>query len=170
MRGGLVARIRLAILVLALGSALGLQCDGGEEQTWVALVPDTNRVGTYSLFTVDVLVTSLTPIQAFDLSLQWDPEMLFPTDVAPHPEFDDDGAFFISPRFDFVAGKLDRVVDLRHGGEGTEGRFKIATIQFLSLDNAGSTPIGLTSGGLAAPDGSQPSVTNIMPVTITIEP
>ncbi len=88
------------------------------------LLPDASQVGTYSLVTVEVLVSSPVPIQAFDLALQWDPEMILAYDAAPHPEFDDDGAFFTSPRLDFSAGTLDRVVDLRHGGEGAAGRLQ----------------------------------------------
>lgn len=167
---GLVARLRLALLALALGSGLGLRCGGGEGQTWVALIPDASTIGTFAPFRLDVVVNSPAPIYAFELGLQWDPERVYPVNVAPHPDFDDDGAFFTSPQFDLMAGTLDRVVDLRHGGAGANGSFKIATLQFLSLGSPGSTSIRLTSGGLAKADGSEPLVVNVVPVTITIEP
>jgi len=170
MRAGRATTTRLAFLALALRGLLGADCGGGESKTWVALVPDVNTVGTFSLFTVDVAVTSPKPVQAFELGLQWDPEMVLPVDVAPHPDFDDDGAFFTSPHFDLMAGTLDRVVDLRHGGPGAEGNFRIATLQFLALGHPGSTIIGPTGGGLARADGSEPSAVNVVPVTITIEP
>jgi len=170
MRGGRATTFRLVVLALALRGLLGANCGGGESRTWVALVPDASSVEAYSLFTVEILVTSPTPIQAFELGLQWDPEMLEPVNVAPHPDFDDDGAFFTSPQYDLTAGTLDRLVDLRHGGEGAEGSFNIATVEFLSLGAPGATSIGLTSGGLADGNGNEPSLTSVVPVTITIEP
>jgi hypothetical protein len=170
MRGRPATAIRLAILALALGGLLGAECGGGEEQTWVALVPEASSVATYTLFTVDLQVTSPTPVQAFEMELQWDPQRLFPTNVLPHPDFDDDGAFFIHPRYDLMAGKLDRVVDLRHGAPGAEGSFRVATVEFLSLGVAGPTTIGVVSGGVASAGGTEPATTAAVPLTITIEP
>jgi hypothetical protein len=40
----------------------------------------------------------------------------------------------------------------------------------MSRGSAGSTSIELTSGGLADGNGAEPSVTKVVPVTITIEP
>jgi len=116
MTGGPAVRIRLAILVLALGSLLGAPCNGTRQRTWVTLVPNASTVGTFSPLVLDILVSSPTPIQAFELGLRWDPEMFSAFAVFPHPEFDDDGAFFTSPSWNHSAGRLDRVVDLRHGG------------------------------------------------------
>jgi hypothetical protein len=171
MRGGRIASgIRLAVLALFLGSTLGVQCGGGEAQTWVALIPRASTVGTFAPLEVDVVVSTPTPVQAFELGLQWDPQMLQAVNAAPHPGFDDDGALFVSPRFDLVAGTLERVADLRHGGPGAEGRFTIATLEFLSLGVAGSTTIELATGRLADADGGEPATLNLVPVTITIEP
>jgi hypothetical protein len=170
MRSARVTAVRLAILALALGGLLGAECGGGEQQTWVALVADANSVEVFSPLTVDVQISSPEPIQAFELGLKWDPAMLSGFAVFPHPEFDDDGGFFTSPSWDFPAGRLDRVVDLRHGGEGAEGNFKVATLWLMSRGSAGSTSIELTSGGLADGNGAEPSVTKVVPVTITIEP
>jgi hypothetical protein len=170
MRRHRTKAIRFIILAFALRGLLGAECGGDEAPTWVALVPEVGSVATYSVFTVDVQVTSATPVQAFEMGIQWDPQMLLPRSVLPHPDFDDDGSFFIDPRFDLMGGKLDRVVDLRHGGSGAEGSFKIATVEFLSLGVAGPTTIGVTSGGMAGPDGVAPCVTHVVPVTIEIEP
>jgi hypothetical protein len=162
------ARIRLALFVLVLGALLGAECDPGDEAR-VVLIPDASELGQFSSMTVDVYVSSPAPIQAFDLALQWDPEMILAYSAAPHPEFDDDGALFTNPRFDFTAGTLDRVVDLRHGGVGAQGGFKIARIQFFSLGNAGPTTIQVTGNGLAQGDGNEYPV-SLTPLTITIEP
>jgi hypothetical protein len=171
MRGGRAASgIRLAVLVLALGSTLGLQCGGGEQQTWVRLLPDASTVKTFSPLVVEVLVSSPTPIQAFDLGLRWDPAMLSAIHVLPHPDFDDDGAFFANPDWDPAAGRLERVVDLRHGGEGAGGSFRVATVWFMSGDGAGSTSIEPTSRGLSDAYGAEPAPVNLLPITITIEP
>ena len=169
MRGGPASWIRLACLALALGGLLGAPCNPGEKKTRVTVVPSASSVGTFSPLTVDILVDSPTPIQAFELGLRWDPKMLSAFFVFPHPEFDDDGAFFTSPYWNHQAGRLDRVVDLRHGGAGAEGSFKVATLWFMSRGSAGSTSIAPTSGELADGDGNEPQV-SIAPVTITIEP
>ena len=168
MREGFALRIRIALLVLALG-LLGAECGEVEGQTWMALIPAASSMETFSALMVDVVVSSPTPIQAFELSFQWDPEMISAFSVFPHPEFSDDGKFFTNPSWNLQAGRLDRVVDLRHGGEGAEGSFKIATLWFMSRGSAGSTSIAPTSGGLADGDGNEPRV-SIAPVTITIEP
>jgi hypothetical protein len=168
MRGP-AARIRLALLALLLSGVLGAQCGEGGEEAWIVLLPDATQVGTWSLVTVDVWVTSPLPIQAFELALQWDPEMIWGFRADPHPDFDDDGALFTSPRFDVAEGTLDRVVDLRHGGEGKQGSFRIATVYFLTKDSPGSTGIQATGVGLAMSGGSEPPV-NTGPLTITIEP
>jgi len=170
VRGAGHARVRLAVLVLTLAGLLGPQCGGGQQPTWVALVPSASTVKTFSPLEVDVLVSSPTPIQAFDLGLQWDPAMLSAIHVLPHPEFDDDGAFFANPDWDPAAGRLERVVDLQHGGEGAVGSFKVATVWFMSGDSAGSTTIHPTSRGLGDGDGVQPPLLSLAPVTITIEP
>lgn len=168
MRGALVARTRLALLLLALGSTLGTQCGGGDGQTFVALIPEASSVGSYSLFTVEVRVSSPTPVQAYELGLQWDPAMLFLVETSPHPEFDDDGAFFTTPSLNMPAGTIEQVVDLQHGGEDTEGTFNVATVQFLSLNSPGATQIGLINGGLADGGGNDIPVT-VAPITIVIE-
>jgi len=171
MRGVPAARIRLAFIALVLASQLGGICDGGggQPKTWVTLLPDASTVGTYSPLLVEIHVSSPTPIQAFELGLRWDPAMLSAFAVFPHPEFDDDGAFFTSPDWNCQAGRLDRVVDLRHGGAGVQGDFKVATLWFMTRDNTGNTTITPTSGGLADGSGNEP-VVKTAAVTITIEP
>jgi hypothetical protein len=168
VRGALAARIRLALLLLALGTTLGPQCGGGDGQTFVALIPEASSVGSYSLFNVEVRVSSPTPVQAYELGLKWDPAMLFLVEASPHPEFDDDGAFFTIPSLNMSAGTIEQVVDLQRGGEGAEGTFNVATAQFLSLNSPGPTEIGLISGGLADGSGNEIPVT-VAPITIVIE-
>jgi hypothetical protein len=168
MRGPAV-RLRLAILVLALGSLLGAPCDKGESKTWVGLQPDASSVATFSPLVVDILVSSPTPIQAVDLGLRWDPEMLNALTVLPHPDFDDDGVLFTEPTWNHLVGRLDRVVDLRHGGEGAEGGFAVATLWFMTRGVPGSTSIEPTVRGMADGDGDQPTI-ETAPLTITIEP
>ena len=155
--------------VFSLGSLLGAPCNKGENKTWVALHTDASSVGVFSPLVVDIVVTSPTPIQAFDLGLRWDPQMLKGFAVFPHPDFDDDGALFTSPTWNQLAGRLDRVVDLRHGGEGTEGGFAVATLWFMTRDVPGSTSIEPTVCGMADRDGDQPTI-RTAPLTITIEP
>ena len=143
MRGGPAVKVRLAVLLLALGCLLGAPCHGGEQKTWVALMADAETVGTFSPLVVHILVSSPTPIQAFELGLRWDPSMIYAMNVAPHPEFDDDGVLFTNPLWDLVAGRLDRIVDLRHGGEGAQGTFRVATVQFLALFTKSRTSLSL---------------------------
>ncbi len=165
MRRDPLATIRLGVLALAVGGLLGPQCNLGG--TGIAPWTQVSSIGTYSPFTVEINVLSQTPIQAFELGLRWDPEMLSGVEAFPHPGFDDDEAFFSSPRFE--AGKLDGVVDLRHGGEGAVGLFGLAIVHFVSRGNVGSTSIELTGVGLAEGNGSKPQLI-VSPLTITIEP
>jgi hypothetical protein len=158
------------MLALTLAGLLGARCDGDQQRTWVALLPSASSVKTFSPLVVDVLVSSPTQVQAFDLGLRWDPAMFSAIHVLPHPEFDDDGAFFANPNWDSAAGRLERVVDLRHGGEGAQGSFKVATVWLMSLGTAGSTSIQPTSRGLADRNGVEPPLLSLAPVTITIEP
>jgi hypothetical protein len=171
MTGVLAARTRLALLILALGLLLGAPCDGGggQQKTRVKLVPSATTVGTYSALVVEIQVSSPTPIQAFELGLHWDPQMLNAVAVFPHSEFSDDGAFFINPHWNHPAGRLERVVDLKHGGTGATGTFKVATLWFTSRGSTGSTSLQPTSGGLADGSGNEPQVT-VTPLTITIAP
>jgi hypothetical protein len=118
---------------------------------------------------VEILVNAGVPVQAFEVALRWDPEMLQATSVAPHPDFDDDGALFTTPRIDLAAGTVDRIADLRHGEPGAEGIFKIATVYFTTLSETGSTSIELTEAGLARSDGSEPPL-NFLSLPITILP
>jgi hypothetical protein len=170
MRRRSTAAIRLVILAFALRGLLGAECGEVQGPTWVVLVPDVSTVGTLTPFTVEVVVTSPTPIQAYEVGLQWDPDMVYPMDVVPHADFDDDGALFLTPRFDPMAGTLDRIVDLRHGGAGAEGTFHILSVDFISLYETGSTLIAVVDGGMASPDGIAAEVTGVAPLTITIEP
>jgi hypothetical protein len=169
MRGVPAAATRLAFLALALGFLLGAPCDGGEQKTWVRLLPDATTVQTFSPLVVEIQVSSPTPIQAFELGLRWDPAMLNAFAVLPHSEFDDDGGLFTSPEWNHRTGRLDRVVDLRHGGAGAQGDFKVATLWFMSRGSTGSTSITPTSGGLADGSGNEPQVKTAA-LTITIEP
>jgi hypothetical protein len=169
MRRVPAAGIRLAFLVFALGFLLGAPCDGGQQKTWVTLLPDASTVGTFSPLVVEIQVSSPTPIQAFEVGLQWDPAMLSAVAVFPHSEFDDDGGFFTSPEWNHQMGRLARVVDLRHGGAGAQGDFKVATLWFMSRGSTGNTSITPTSGGLADGSGNEPEVKTAA-VTITIEP
>jgi hypothetical protein len=163
------ARIRLVLLALLLSGALGAPCGGGAGgKVWVVLLPDANQVEPWSLVTVEVWVTSPVPVQAFDLALQWDPEMIQAFMADPHPDFDDDGVLFTSPQFDLTAGTLERVVDLRHGGEGVQGSFRIATLYFYTMANPGTATIQVTGSGVASGDGNEPPAT-ALPLTITIE-
>ena len=111
MRRAPTAALRLVVLVLALSSTLGYKCGGagsGGNPVPVALVSETSTVGVQSPLTVEIAVNADLPIQAFEVALRWDPEMLRATLVAPHSEFDDDGALFTSPHIDLAAGSRER--------------------------------------------------------------
>jgi hypothetical protein len=115
----------------------------------LVIVPVTE---SYYVGTADVEVQVDQAFQAFDFELGWDSSALVPTQLAPHPEFDDDGAFSLPVSFALAEGKTSAVVDVRHGPPAPTGTTRVASVTFMA-------PQGLpgslwVTGSVAAPDGS----------------
>ncbi len=107
---------------------------------------------------VEVVVRATEPFQAFDLALQWNPEVIKLLDEGslalprPHPDFDDDGSLFASAALDQAAGTATGIIDLRHGGAGVSGEVGVLHVWFYAA-NGGEAVISV-NGVVAAPDGS----------------
>ena len=111
----------------------------------------------------DVLVDTGEEVQAYDLTISWDPTALDLTNLSPHPEFDDDSQFALPVTTLAGPGSTTPVVDLRHGPSAT-GTTRVASIVFIA-------PEGLpgwisVSGTVAGPDGSLIDMTPSDPVNV----
>jgi hypothetical protein len=154
MRRVATERARLLVLLLCATSLLASKCGG--PSTSVVLATETTTIGTGETFTVEIAVSTSTNVQAYDLSVSWDPAYVQPTSLSPHAEFDDDGLFFVPAVWG--TGSIEGIVDLRHGGSGKTGTFRIATLEFVSLSQPGSTAIEVAGDGVARPNGAAPQV------------
>lgn len=159
-------------LVAALTFTAGPRCSGGSDGIVFAtarLVTASSTVAPLTPFTVDVLVQSETPVYAFDVAVDWDASRLFAYDASEHPDFDDDGSLLLTPVLDGVKGRFTRIVDLRHGGGGATGSFRVATLSFVAGGVPGPTTISIQSLGLGFGDGSEPQVV-ALPLDVTVGP
>lgn len=146
--------LQRALLIALAFAMLAPNCGGGGGGPTHRIrldAPDT--VTWWTQFTVDVVVTS-PGVQAWELEVEWQQGIVAAIDVQPHPEFDDDGALFLTPVYDHPNGRLSQVVDLRHGAAAS-GTFRVATIRFLALGQTGFTSIDVSAGGLAGPGGEE---------------
>ena len=98
---------------------------------------------------VDVMVTTGVPLQAFDLMLEWNTDVLEQVATAPGT-FDDDGQFFGSVDVDPVLGRA-HFADLRHGSTGTTGQVTVASVWLLA-PNGGTANVWV-DGTLASNAG-----------------
>ena len=121
-------RILVAGLAVAVSLQLGSSCSssgGGfnDPQNPLAGVHvDPVQVFYFSggyFLQVEVVVVTGVPLQAIDLTLEWNTNVLEQVSTAPGA-FDDDGQFFGSVDVDPVLGRA-HFADLRHGSTGTTG-------------------------------------------------
>ena len=115
-------RILVAALVVAVSLQLGANCSssgGGfndPQDPLAGVHVDPVQVFYFSggyFLQVDVLVSTGVPLQAVDLTLEWNTDVLEQVSTAPGT-FDDDGQFFGSVDVDPVSGRA-RFADLRTG-------------------------------------------------------
>jgi hypothetical protein len=156
MRSHRTPRLLVAALVVLLSLQLGSSCSGGgfnDPQAPLAGVHvDPVQVFYFSggyFLQVDVLVSTGVPLQAFDLTLEWNTDVLEQVSIAPGA-FDDDGQFFGSVDVDPVSGRA-RFADLRHGGTGTTGEMRVASVWLLAA--SGGTANVSVDGTLASDSG-----------------
>ena len=142
-----------AFVALLVSALLGLACPDSGGVT-VRLVPSATSVPAGAFFTVDVVVdTGFQPVQAFELSVLFDPALIVATGtVDPDPGFDDDGSLLVAPVLNLAAGTLGPIVDLRHGPSAA-GAFVAATLHFQAVAGTGTGWVFIADGGLASPSG-----------------
>ena len=145
MRRLVTGRTRLLALVLCTATLLASKCVGPSSS--VVLLTESSTIGTGQVFTIEIAVSTTAAVQAYDLSVSWDPAYVQPTSVTPHADFDDDGLFFVPAAWG--ASSIEGIVDLRHGGTGRSGDFRVATIEFVSLSLPGNTTVQVSGGGVA---------------------
>ncbi|MBW2394846.1 MAG: hypothetical protein JRG95_11290 [Deltaproteobacteria bacterium] len=162
------------ILLLLLATLLlpGATCESGSVSPGTAVAwfsPPALSVPPLTAFELELWVTTSDKAQAYEFSLQYDSSQIFLYDVVPHPDFDDDGQFFVEPQIDFAAGTVSGVVDLCHGNSaGPTGSFQIATLYGWSYADGVST-VALSAGGVATEDGTDLTVT-ISDSVVTVTP
>ena len=152
------ARILVAMLAVAVSLQLGANCSGSgggfnDPQNPLADVHvDPIQVFYFSggyFLQVEVVVSTGVPIQAIDLTLEWNTDVLEPASIAPG-SFDDDGQFFGSVDVDPVLGRA-RFADLRHGDTATTGMVTVASMWLLAR-NGGTANVSV-DGTLASDAG-----------------
>lgn len=154
-RGWRVAALAGVSLLL-----LSSECaDPNAPKATLRFEPQSITVPANTFFTLTVVVESDDePVRAWELQAATDPAVAGPIGAQPHPEFDDDGAFFLAPDADPAAGTLVRAVDVRHGGAGALGEFRIATLLLVSGD-AGMASLSLAGSTLVGDTGQTFAVT-----------
>ncbi|MCP5059187.1 MAG: hypothetical protein GY937_20980 [bacterium] len=156
-------------LLLATILLSGVTCGNENESEGKAVVwfsPPGLSVAPLEMFELEVWVSTSETAQAYEFSLQYDPSHVLIYGIEPHSDFDDDGQFFIDPQIDLPAGTLSGVVDLRRGSAaGVTGTFRIATLSGWSYTD-GETTIMLSSGGIAAEDGTELTISSYNSVVI----
>jgi len=156
-----VKRLRFALLAVASSLLLGGVCmDNADPVATVYFqFPDDAILELNEIVQVQVMVQTLGPeLQAIALSVKGDPSTSVLFQTAPNPAFDDDGQLFVPPQFDFVAGEVNGIVDLRHGLGNLSGTFAIATL-WLRAINDGQSTLRFTGIRLADEKGQDFAIT-----------
>jgi hypothetical protein len=145
---------RLALLLALLPALAAPQCSSKSLDATIAIEPSQLTVPANSWFDVEVVVETHggAAVQAWELAVRGAFPVVLPISATPHPEFDDDGALFVTTRLDLEGATLSRIVDLRHGPAAT-GRFHAVTLH-LFAGAPGQTTLRVSGEGLAGPDGS----------------
>ncbi len=160
MRAHRTPRMLVAALVVLLSLQRGSSCSstgGGfndPQDPLAGVRVDPVQVFYFSggyFLQVEVVVATGVPLQAIDLTVEWNTEVLDPVSTAPG-SFDDDGQFFGSVDVDPVLGRA-HFADLRHGSTGTTGGVTVASVWLLA-PNGGTANV--TVDGTLASDAGIP--------------
>lgn len=153
----------LCVLLLA-----GPACVPEDPRIQVWFDPPTMTIAS-GCFSVDVMVSTNQPLQAFELDLTVDkPNILALWSVSPHEDFDDDGGFLFPPAVAYEDGTATDLVDLRHGVSDKSGQFAIATAQLCTWPGTGTVKLKVSGGGFANSLGDEFDET-LFPAVITVE-
>ena len=167
LRGRARAPFFAALMFLQLGAFCGVTPPEEEEEpeTGVELgfLDSAVRPPPGGFESSVFLIDSSDPVQAFDVTFQYDPAIAT-IDFALTPDFDDDGAFF---RVEHQPGSA-RVVDLRHGDAALDGSIA-AFVVLVEGEAEGNTDLEV-SGEIARADGSLIPVTSTVPLKIRVRP
>jgi hypothetical protein len=156
MRTGRKPRPLLTVLAALVSLQLGARCGGGSgdpASPSAGLRLDPAEVVYWDagyFLRVDVIASTSAPLQAVDLTLVWNAEVLEPVWTGPGADFDDDGHFFGEAQVDPVLGRT-HFVDLRHGASGTTGEVVVAQTWLWARD--GGTANVSIEGSMASDAG-----------------
>ncbi len=158
MRSHRTPRMLVGALVVLLSLQLGSSCSGSgggfkdPNNPRAGVHVDPVQVFYFSggyFLQVEVVVVTGVPLQAIDLTLEWNTNVLEQVSTAPGA-FDDDGQFFGSVDVDPVLGRA-HFADLRHGSTGTTGEVTVASVWLLA-PNGGTANVSV-DGTLASDAG-----------------
>jgi len=110
--------------------------------------------GTEFTATIFVVVIEEPLIHAYDVSLDVDPAVVEIVAIDPHPEYDDDGAFFLAPIIDAAKGTATGMADLRHGPPGGPLLARLATLTLRAVA-PGVAYLDASANGLASASGEE---------------
>lgn len=160
------------LLLVALASVGAGHCNGGGSSgAALAFRPGTLSLATGETATVDVLVAlpSGASLQALELDLAAELPVVAIDAVAPHPDFDDDGAWLVAPTLRFLQGTADDAVDLRHGPSPASGQLGVARVTVRAIQ-PGEGRVRIAGGRLADPQGQALPVGARVALQVTVTP
>ncbi|MGH0035050.1 MAG: hypothetical protein ACQGVK_08470 [Myxococcota bacterium] len=162
-------RLRGLVFAVLAGVVAGSACNKEPHEARLYFDPSDSTVSIGTWVEVDVVVdVSEGSLQAFELAFQATPSTSLWIAEARTSDFDDDGQLFVSPVSDFLAGTLERVVDLRHGATPVTGTVRLAHLRIVPLQ-AGTATVTISSAGLAGAKG-QTFELNLEPLSIEVLP
>lgn len=138
---------RLLYIVLALGLMLSLGITYAFAVPTVSIAPPNSVVQPNQSFTLDIDVTDVTDLYAWQFALAFNPAILAATSITEGPFLQTGGAtFFIPGTIDNTLGTIDLTANtLLTAVAGVDGGGAIATVHFQALTSLGTSPITLSN-------------------------
>lgn len=161
MRTALPAAVGTALV------ALGCMEEPGPPSARVSIEPHGATAVVGSRLPFDVVVETRDALQAIELEVRTDWNVAVPVDVAPHPDFDDDGRLLGEASYDLAAQSVT-LRDLRHGRAAASGPLRVATV-WISCQRAGRTRISVEAR-LSGAGGEPFSIARSAPAILTVAP
>ena len=164
----------IAALVLLTPLLAGNACGSGQQSPpWarIEFVPAQSTVTAGDSIQVKILMTVKPGFaaQAYHLSVSALPTAGTIHTALPLAPFDDDGKFFVAPKYHLFDGAIENIVDLQHGATPVGGALEIAEFTYSPSVVPMVTTLGFTEAEVSGPDGTVYTVT-ALPTDITVVP
>ena len=161
---------RVLAMIAAATLLLGAKCGPVAPELMIATITFETTVTQLTKGTpVPVFVVidaDHRPLQAYELDIVVSDDTLVALAATPTAEFDDDGQFFMEPKYNFFDGKIDEIVDLRHGS--SEIGYPVRVASFWVWPHAtGIATIEIARAATTAPNGQAHTIYST-PLTLTV--